>query len=145
MKMEKRNLEQRCATNFCFRLNENATETYEKLQQAYGEHAVRGHRFLDGIKHFWMAVWLWKTKLVLEDLARQKYEKMWPKWGLTWGVIDVWQSEWSVVIWIWISKPSTTKLVPKNLTNEQKENRRNVCLDFLEHTENDDFFFSNTS
>jgi len=40
MKMEKRNLEQRCATKFCFRLNENATETYEKLQQAYGEHSV---------------------------------------------------------------------------------------------------------
>ena len=28
------------------------------------------------------------------------------------------------------------KLVPKFLTNEQKENRRNVCLDLLEHIEN---------
>jgi len=35
------------------------------------------------------------------------------------------------------------KLVPKNLTNEQKENRRNVCLDLLEHIENDKFFFAN--
>jgi len=25
------------------------------------------------------------------------------------------------------------KLVPKNLTNKQKENRTNVCLDILEH------------
>ena len=33
------------------------------------------------------------------------------------------------------------KLVPKILTNEQKENRRNVCLDFLERIENDNIFF----
>jgi len=29
------------------------------------------------------------------------------------------------------------KLVPKILTNEQKENRRNVCLHLLERIEND--------
>ena len=32
------------------------------------------------------------------------------------------------------------KLVPKILTNEQKETRRNVCLG-LERIENDKFFF----
>jgi hypothetical protein len=31
------------------------------------------------------------------------------------------------------------KLVPKNLTNKQKESRRNVCLDHLEHIENENF------
>ena len=31
------------------------------------------------------------------------------------------------------------KLVPKNVTNEQKENRRNMCKDLLERIENDDF------
>ena len=36
----------------------------------------QGHRFLDGIKHFWMAVRVWKTNHVLEDLARQKRTKM---------------------------------------------------------------------
>jgi len=53
--MEKRNLEQRCAIKFCVKLNENATETYEKLRRAYGEHALsrtqvfRWHKaFLDG-------------------------------------------------------------------------------------------------
>ena len=42
-------------SNFCIRLQENATETYEKLKWAYGEHAVsRAHvfrcnkAFLDG-------------------------------------------------------------------------------------------------
>jgi len=38
--MEKRNLEQRCAIKFCVKLKENATETYEKLRMAYGEHAL---------------------------------------------------------------------------------------------------------
>ena len=37
------------------------------------------------------------------------------------------------------------KLDPKNLTNKQKENRRNVCLDLLERIENDDFFFKHNS
>ena len=33
------------------------------------------------------------------------------------------------------------KLVPKILTNEQKETRRNVCLGLLERMENDKIFF----
>jgi hypothetical protein len=32
--MQRRNLEQRCAIKFCVKLNENATETYEKLKLA---------------------------------------------------------------------------------------------------------------
>ena len=55
MKMEKRNLEQRCAIKFCVKPNENATETNENLKRAYGEHALsraqvfRWHKaFLDG-------------------------------------------------------------------------------------------------
>ena len=59
----------------------------------------QGYRFLGGIKHFWMAVRVWKMNLVLEDLARQKRMKMWLKWGLSWGLINVWQSEWSVLSW----------------------------------------------
>jgi hypothetical protein len=66
----------------------------------------QGHWFLGGIKHIWMAVW--KTNLVLEDLERQKLTKVWPTWGLSSGLNDFWQSEWSVVSWIWITQPSTT-------------------------------------
>jgi hypothetical protein len=35
----------------------------------------QGHRFLGGINHFWMAVRVYKTNLVLEDLARQKTDE----------------------------------------------------------------------
>jgi len=73
--MEKRNLEQRCAIKFYVKLNENATETYEKLKRVYGEHAVSRTRFLDGIKHFWMTMRVWKTNLVPEDFSRQNGRK----------------------------------------------------------------------
>jgi len=36
----------------------------------------QGHMFLGGIKLFSMVVRVWKTNLVLEDLARQKWTKM---------------------------------------------------------------------
>ncbi|GFV12768.1 protein GVQW3 [Trichonephila clavipes] len=35
--MSDNNFEQRYAINFCFRLGHNATETFAKLQQAYGD------------------------------------------------------------------------------------------------------------
>jgi len=74
--MEKRNLEQSCAIKLCVKLNENATETCEKLKGLMESMLYQGHRFLGGIKHFWMAVRVWKTNLALEDLARQKRKKM---------------------------------------------------------------------
>ena len=50
--MEKQNLEQRWAIKFCVKLNENATETYEKLRRAYVRartQVFRWHKaFLDG-------------------------------------------------------------------------------------------------
>ncbi|GFU33134.1 uncharacterized protein TNCV_4156601 [Trichonephila clavipes] len=35
--MSDNNFELRCAIKFCFRLGHNATETFAKLQQAYGD------------------------------------------------------------------------------------------------------------
>lgn len=34
------NFEQRCAIRFCFKLGHSATETFQKLQQAYGENVL---------------------------------------------------------------------------------------------------------
>ena len=68
--MQKRNLEQRCAIKLYVKLNENATETYDKLKRAYGG------TFLGNVKHFWITVNVWKTNLVLEGFAHQKRKKM---------------------------------------------------------------------
>ena len=44
--MEKHNFEQRCAIKFCVKLGETGIETFNKLKQAYGEHALsRSHLF----------------------------------------------------------------------------------------------------
>jgi hypothetical protein len=51
-------------------------KTQQKLKMLMASMLYQGHRFLGAIKHFWMAVRLWKTNLVLEDLARQKRMKM---------------------------------------------------------------------
>ena len=145
--MEKQNLEQRCAIKFCVKLNENATETYEKLRRAYGEHAIsrtqvfRWHKaFLDGRES-------------VEDLARQKDENVTK-------VRDLVRSDHRLTVRMISSllnlsgqtahkiltfelgmQKICAKLVPKILSNEQKENRRNVCLDLLERIEKDKKFF----
>jgi hypothetical protein len=38
--MEERSFEQRCAIKFCVKLGENGTETFNKMKQANGEHAL---------------------------------------------------------------------------------------------------------
>jgi len=38
--MDRLKLEQRCAIKFCVKLGESPTVTYEKLQRAYGEHSL---------------------------------------------------------------------------------------------------------
>ena len=79
----------------------NLMKTQQKLMKNWKmlieSMLYQGHRFLGGIKHFWMAVRMWKTNLVLEDLARQKRTKMWQKRGISWGLIDVWQNDQSRV------------------------------------------------
>jgi len=38
--MDRQKFEQRCAIKFCVKLGESTTETYGKLQKAYGEHPL---------------------------------------------------------------------------------------------------------
>jgi len=152
--MEKRNLEQRCATKFCVKLNENATEFYEKLKRSYGEHALlraqvfRCHStFLDGSESM-------EDELLSGRPCTSKTEENATKVRAFVGsdrlltvrmigselnlnhqtVHDILTEELGM-------RKICAKLVPKNLTNEQKENRRSVCLDLLEFIENDEKFF----
>jgi hypothetical protein len=50
-------------------MEQKLTKNEEELMESM---LYQGHRFLCGIKHFWMAVREWKTNLVVEDLALQK-------------------------------------------------------------------------
>jgi hypothetical protein len=71
--MEKQNLKQVYAIKFCVKLKENITETYKNGLVESMLYRVQG--ILDGIKNFWMAMRVWKTKLVRESLARQKRDE----------------------------------------------------------------------
>ena len=99
----------------------------------------RGHRFLGDVKHFWMAVRMWKTTLFLEELARQKRTKMWPKRGLSWGLIDVWHNELNLNQWtvhdilteeVGMQKKSA-KLIPINFNNDQRKTEEMRAWTFL--------------
>jgi len=97
----------------------------------------QGHGFLGGITHFWMAVRVWKTNLVLEDLARQKTDENVTK------LRDLVRSDRRLTVRMNSSvnlnrqtvheiltfelgmEKICAKLVPKILT-KQKENRRTV-------------------
>jgi len=50
--MEERNFEQRCAIKFCVKLEEVGIETFNKLTQAYGEHALSRSQVFKGYKAF---------------------------------------------------------------------------------------------
>jgi len=50
--MEERNFEQRCAIKFCVKLEENGIETFNKLKQAYGEHALSRSQVFKWFKVF---------------------------------------------------------------------------------------------
>ena len=114
----------------------------------------QGHRFLGGIKHFWVAVRVWKTNLVLEDLCTSKTDENVTKVRdlvrsdrlLTFRMISSVlnfnrQTVHEILTFELGMQKICAKLVPKILTNEQKENQRNVCLDLLERIENDKNFF----
>jgi len=152
--MEKRNLEQRCAIKFCVKLNENATETYEKLKRAYGEHALsraqvfRWHKkFLDGRESVEDEPRSGRpcTSKTEENVTKVR-DLVRSHRGLTVRMISsVLNLNRQTVHEIFTlelgMQKICAKLVPKILTNEPKENRRNMCLDLLERIENDKKIF----
>ena len=50
--MEERNFEQRCAIKFCVKLGETGIETFNKLKQTYGEHALSRSQVFKWYKAF---------------------------------------------------------------------------------------------
>ena len=50
--MGERNFEQRCAIKFCVKLGETGIETFNKLKEAYGEHALSRSQVFKWFKAF---------------------------------------------------------------------------------------------
>ena len=132
--MEKLNLEQCFTIKFCVKLKEEATETYEKLNQAYGEHAVsraqvfRWHKaLLDGHdsvedKHFGRLCTsktdenVTKVSAVVRSDGHLTVRMIGSELNLNHRTVhNILTEELGM-------QKICAKLVPENLTNKQKEN-----------------------
>jgi len=145
--MEERNFEQRCAITFCVKLRENGIETFNKLKQACGEHALSRSQVFKWYKAFPEGRESIKDEprsgrpstdnnveivgaLVRSD--RRLTVRMIAS-ELNWNHTTVHQ----ILTEELAMKKLSAKFVPKNLTIEQKENRKNVCLHLLEWIQRD--------
>jgi len=154
--MEERNFEQRCAIKFCGKLGETGTETFNKLKEAYGEHALLRSQVFKWFKAFS------EGRESIEDEPRSGR----PSTSKTDNNVDivgalVWSDRRLTVRMIaselnlnhtmvhqiltdeLAMKKLCAKFVPKNLTIEQKDNQKDVCLNLLERIQRDRNFLKN--
>ena len=152
--MDRQKFEHRWAIKFCVKLGEFATLTYEKLQRTYGEHSLsrahvfRWHKsFLEGREQVEDEPRVGRPStsktddnverarfLVRSDL-RLTLRMISSELNLNWFTVH------QVLTQDLDMRKVCTKMVPKNFTNEQKANRRDVCLDFLDRLEREPEFF----
>ena len=97
-----------------------------------------------------------ETTLILENLSRQQTIKMWKCCDLRWRKTADWVSGWLQKKRAWIKnevhriltqhldkRKICAKLVPKNLSVEQKANRLGICQDLLGRLEIEPDFLDN--
>ena len=153
--MDRQKFEQRCAIKFCVKLGGSATVTYEKLQSACGEHSlsraqvIRWHKsFLEGQEQMEDEPRAGRTStsktddnveervrsLVRSD-RRLTLRMITSELNLNrFTVHQILTQDLDV-------RKVCAKMVPKNITTEQKANRRDVCLNFLDRLEREPEFF----
>jgi len=146
--MDWQKFEQRCAITFCVKLGESATVTYENLQRAYGEHSLsrtqvfRWHKsFLEGREQVEDKPHAGRPSTSKTDNNVERVRSLVRSdHHLTLRMIS---SELNlnrftvhqILTQDLDMRKVCTKMVPKNLMTEQEANRRDVCLDFLDHLE----------
>jgi len=154
-KIDQQKFEQRCAIKFCVKLGESATVIYEKLQRAYGEHSLsrakvfRWHKsFLEGREQVEDEPHVGRPSTSkTDDNVERVRSVVKSDLRLTLRMIS---SELNlnrftihqILTQDLDMRKVCTKMVPKNLTTEQKANRRDVCLDLLDCLEREPEFFS---
>ena len=156
--MDRQKFEQSCATTFYVKLGESSSLTYENLQRAYGEHSLsraqvfRWHKsFLESreqVEDETRAGRLSTSKT--EDNVKRVRSRVRSDRRLTLRMIS---SELNlnrftvhqILIGDLDMRNVCAKMVPKNLTTEQKANRRDVCLDLLDRLERGPEFFSDVT
>jgi len=154
--MEERNFEQRCAITFCVKLGETGIETFNKLKQAYGEHALSRSQVFKWFKTFS------EGRESIKDEPRSGT----PSTSKTDNSVEIVgalvRSDRRLTVRMIASelnlkhttvhqilteelamKKLCAKFVPKNLTIEQKDTRKDMCLHLLERIQRDRNFLKN--
>jgi hypothetical protein len=143
--MEERNFEQRCAIKFRVKLGENGTETFHKMKQAYGEHELSRLQVFKWHKAFS------EGREFIEDEPRSRRPSTSETDDIVAKVRALLRLDRRLTVRMIASeldlnhtmvhqiltqeldmKKVCAKMVPKNLSMEQKDNRKEVCLHRLE-------------
>jgi len=143
--MYRQKVEQGCAVKVCVNLGESATMTYEKLQRAYGEHSLsrvqvfRWHKsFLDGREQVEDEPFAGRPSTSKTDDNVERVRSLvrsYRRFTLRMIISELNLNRFTVHQILTQDldvRIVCTKMVPKNLTSEQKNNRRDVCLDLLD-------------
>ena len=145
--------EQRCAIKFCFKLGMNATETCGKLKEAYEEDALSRAQIFRWFKDFSEGrdlvedeprtgrpttsktdVNVERVKSLVRSDRRLTIRLIAEQLNLNKSTVhDVLKNNLQM-------RKVSAKLVPKNLTVQQKDNRKDICTDFIERIEQDPNF-----
>jgi len=147
--MEERKFEQRCAIKFCVKIGETGIETFNKLKQAYGEHALSRSQVFKWYKAFSEG----RESIKHEPRSGRSTSKTDNNVELVRALV---RSDLRLTVRMIASELNlnhTTvhqilteelamnklcaKFVSKNLTIEQKDNRKDVCLHLLEWIQTD--------
>ena len=154
--MSDRSQEQRCAIKFCFKLGYTASITYGKLQEAYGEECLSRAQTFRWFKDFS------EGRTSVDDVSRSGRPSTSRNDENVERVRDLIRSDRRLTVRLIADsldlnhttvhqilindlgmRKISAKFVPKNLTLEQKDNRRDVSLDILQRIESDREFLSN--
>ena len=145
--------EQRCAIKFCFKLGMNATETCGKLKEAYEEDALSRAQIFRWFKDFSEGrdlvedeprtgrpttsktdVNVERVKSLVRSDRRLTIRLVAEQLNLNKSIVhDVLKNNLQM-------RKVSAKLVPKNLTVQQNDNRKDICTDFIERIEQDPNF-----
>ncbi|XP_026804291.1 protein GVQW3-like isoform X1 [Rhopalosiphum maidis] len=127
------NTEQRVCIKFCHKLGKTATETYQMLLLAYGDETMSRARVFEWFKRFK------EGRTTVESDEREgrpstsRNEEMIQKIRTAIRVQTILTTDLDM-------RRVAAKFVPKLLSGEQKENRKQIATDLLECSESDDFF-----
>ncbi|XP_026819544.1 protein GVQW3-like [Rhopalosiphum maidis] len=147
------NTEQRVCIKFCHKLGKSATETYQMLLLAYGDETKSRARVFEWFKRFKEGrttvksderegrpstsrneEMIQKIRTAIRGNRRLTIMELSNEFQISFGSVQ------TILTTDLDMRRVAAKFVPKLLSGEQKENRKQIATDLLECSKSDDFF-----